>query len=215
MSPPRKNAPDPSASVPLPDPSSWARLMEDLHRAAEIDQNEPADADMPGHAASWVALHHLYAFLLAQPAIATSPDILAPLARLTSAMVDLRHGRVSPMFKPKRGRGRPPNSSAFEIVKGTAARAMSELMDSGMSKRDASEAVARTCAKVRGNDAITATQVEGWRDTYEAGAGRGAPEDGPGLLAYKRAIPTEFGATSSERAQGLLEALRAAVGSLT
>jgi hypothetical protein len=193
-------------SVDLPSPESWARLVAFLHYAAEVDRTEMAGAEMPGHRASWVASFAVLAFLIEQPAL--GDPAIVPVLRLTAALADLRHGKVSAMFKPARAPGRSPNSSAFECIKGVAARTMTELMASGQDKWEAARLVARACGTMRGYGAVTSKTVAGWRNVLEAGAGPGAPERGAALFAYNKPLPASYGAAPRERARKLLVELR-------
>jgi hypothetical protein len=203
----------PAAVIELPDPLSWAQLVAELRRAAEIDQNEAPETELPGHSAAWVALHGLYKFLLQQRVFQADPSPVAPLARLYGAMIDLRHGHVSKMFKPKRHNGRPTNDMIYETIKATTALAMTKLMRSGMSKPAAARAVAKAYRSRHGRR-ITWQTVAGWRDTLEAGEGPGAPKDGAALFAYgKPSMP--LGDTDRQQADGLIEALRSSASRLT
>lgn len=194
--------------IEQPDPRSWLELVTALREAAKIDGADGLDSGPQGHAAAWRAMHDLCHFLLQQRVFQSDPSILAPITRLCAAMTDIRNGKASPMFKPAPLGHRPPNPSAFEIIKGTAARAMTELMNAGMDKWDAAKEVAEACGNLRDHGTITKEQVARWRDLLETGEGPGAPKDGPALFAYRNQLPPEFGDTPLRRGEGLVEALR-------
>jgi hypothetical protein len=193
-----------------PDPQFWVDLTIILRWAAELDRRGVNDPKMPpGMTPCFFALHHLYGLLLKQLFLMRRGENCAPLMRLSSAIFDLSDGRVSPMFKPlSRKKGNPGLPSNFEIIKGTAARAMSELIEGGMPLPEAAQIVANALQdasrKVVGN--ITAQTVTNWRERLMQGEGPGASEFA--VQAYRDSLPFEMGDTPLERGKNLVGQLR-------
>lgn len=193
--------------VDPPDPAAWVRLVRKLRRAGEEDKNGNINPDLPpGHAAAWLALHAIVDFLQSQPALMRTPEAIAPVHRLYSAITDLARGRVHPMLRPQRRRN--GNGSGFEIIKGTAARALDEFIRADVPSEEAAPRVAHACGVLPGHGKVTKTQVIGWRQKLRAAPGRGAEVDGAARLAFEGTLPQQYGATPKERADSLMEDLR-------
>lgn len=118
-----------------------AELILQLRQAAEFRRGKTgAPIDRQVGAAS-AQLHAIVRFLQKLPSFSGEAAYdLAPLIQLYTAMLDLPHGIVAPILEPARRRS--GNSASHEIAKGIAARAMSELMHSGLDAADAATAVA-------------------------------------------------------------------------
>jgi hypothetical protein len=193
------------AAAEPPDHKSWADLIIQLRWNAERERIRPSPAtDLPaGLDSSIFALRQLTMFIQRQPHFIRHPEDLKQIARLYEALLGLRRGHTSPMLKVRRPKSRPENGVGYETVKGTAARAMSELVKGkAMRPNEAARVVARACG-------ATAKKVERWREMMEQGPGPGAPEGGAALFAYRKPLPPNFGDTPSERGKKLLESLRA------
>jgi hypothetical protein len=198
-------------TIDPPDPRSWAALVLGLRQAAEIDRTESPDAKPPGHRAAWLALHYLFSFLQEQRTIQNDPRVLAPIARLYNGMDDVHQGRKPPIFEGTPPNHRPGDTTGFAVLKGNAARALSEFRLSGMPKEEAAKRVARACGVVPGHGRVTSKNVSDWRIWLQRRPGRpGAPpKDGAALFAYQKPLPAYMGSTPLERAESLITALRA------
>jgi hypothetical protein len=202
------------SAIDLPDPRSWAELVMGLRHAAEIDRTESADAKPHGHLAAWLAVHHIFSFLQQQRVIQNDPQVLAPVARLYNAMDDVYHGRKPAMFEGTPPNHRPSDATGFALLKGNAARALSEFRLSGMPKEEAAKRVARACGVVPGHGRVTSKNVSDWRAWLQRRPGPSGtpPKDGPALFAYQKPLPASMGSTPLERAESLIKALRAGAG---
>ncbi len=198
-------------TIVVPDLERWARLTEELQAAEIEDRGRPA-IEPPGWAGPRATLQSILGFLAS--VFPNDTNILDPLLRLNCAMIDLQDGLVSPMFKPSPQNGRPHNPTLFETTKGTAARAMNELMVDGMPRKAAAQAVLKACGSLRHHGKITWKTIAGWRDVLDAGEGPGAPAAGAALFAYRRPLPDRFGDFPGGRGAALIEALRAQAGRL-
>jgi hypothetical protein len=90
-----------------------------------------------------------------------------PIIRLQDALFHLNHNLVSPIVKPIPRPGRAPSSDAHATIKGYAAAAVTRLMDTGLDRQAAHEAVAKLLARLgvhaeRGSGRITANTIKNW-----------------------------------------------------
>jgi hypothetical protein len=188
-----------AAEAEPPSTESWLDLMVNLRAGAECERHTPDDPDLPpGLAFSAHAVQCIWRFLSQQPHFIREPADIVPLYRLSSAVIDLLRGQVGPMFKPPLKNG---NGCAPEITKGTAARALDELILAGEPVASATSRVARAC----GN---TVETVQNWRDRLHRKPGAGAPKDGAARFAYEKKLSPEMGITHRERADSLIKDLQ-------
>ena len=154
------------------------------------------------------ALHRIVAILEEQTIFIRDPEALIALKRLQGAMFGLWKGEVHPMFRPPPTLGRPKIGDTKSQMRGTAARAMSELMAGGMAKHDAALAVANALRGHKRLGTVTANVVTRWRARIEEGEGAPGVTDAT-LTAYRQPIPADMGATPLERGRALIAELRA------
>ena len=96
----------------------------------------------PGLQSAFNALHAVLVFLGKQQRVLPNRD-LKPLMRLHDAIIDLKKNeRIDPLFKATLGNGSPGNGTNYDIAKGTAARAMSLLIQAGEPPEKARKMVA-------------------------------------------------------------------------
>jgi hypothetical protein len=192
-----------------PDPISWITLIDDLRIAAELDRLGVIDkpGEPPGLQSAFNALHAIVVFLGKQQRVLPNRD-LKPLMRLHGAIIDLKKNvRIDPLFKATLGIGSPGNGTNYDIAKGTAARAMSLLIQAGESPEKARQTVADSLSDTTFGRKVKGTTIAGWRARLMEGEGaKGVTE--VALLAYSRPLPPEFGTTPRERAESLLKDLR-------
>jgi hypothetical protein len=200
--------------VPLPTPEDWVRFVLELRQLAEIDRREARDLNLPpGLGGVLLALDSIHTFLGSQKAFHDQAD-LAALQRLYCALLDLRRGRVSPMFKPvaqKGGQskgGNPGNGIEVDVVRGLAAKALSELILDGEPPEAAARKVASACGTLHGYGKVTGRLVTGWRAKLQGKPGRGAPKDGAARFAYRAQLAAN---SNRERADKIIDELRRAV----
>jgi uncharacterized protein YoaH (UPF0181 family) len=89
--------------------------------------------------------------------------------------VSLSDGKVPPIFRPVRRKSGNPGVGANEAyIIALAARAMSELMSDGLSKKEAAQKVANALRANQGKyRRASAKTVQGWRDRIREGGGGG------------------------------------------
>ena len=194
----------------------WLLLTEIMRESSEIDRlGADADENYNPRKSSQFLLHHLLKVLHAQPYFQRHEAYLAPLLRLSTAAWELDHGKVHPILAPEpKGTKNAGDLATHAIIKATAARAMGELMISGLSPEQAARKVSSALrqASKRGLKAgnrgpsITWRTVKGWRDGLnQAGNFITSPA---AKLAYTQPLGDEFGATSTARGERLIEELR-------
>jgi hypothetical protein len=205
--------PDPF-TVELPDPKSWAQLVRGLGHAADIDRAEPRKTTQPGLKAAWLAMSYLFDFLSEQPAFINDPSAIAPIARVYTGLRDLHRGHLGPMFQIPKKAGAQSDRMMLGIIKGVAARALSELISAGVPKDEAATKVAGACGTLRELGRVSRNQVINWRARYQGKPGPGAQKDGPNRFAYDRKLPEDMGGTAAERADSLLRELRSLASNL-
>lgn len=187
-----------------PNLESWVDLIVQIRNGNDREINNLSNSSQEIElSASVNAIHHIVSFLQAQSEFSDDKSALVPLMRLYMALQDLQRGIVSPMFKPQGKRG---NSAVYEIEKGYAERALSELLASGMSAEEASRKVASACGNFQKKGRIEAKTVRNWRERLEQGPGPGVSD--ASVLAYKRDLPIEFGKTPKERGEEMLRLLK-------
>jgi hypothetical protein len=209
------DAEDSVAAVEPPSLLDWQTLVTGLRRLAEIDRTEVSNPNLPsGFGGALSALDGILGFLRRQRAFMQDPRDLAAITRVYAAMIDVLQGRPSPMFTPvpKPEGGNPGKGVVFEVVKGQAARALSESILAGVPKGEAARKVARACGVLPGHGEVTGQHVISWRDRLQRRPGPGAPKDGAARLAYWGPLPLEMGSTPQQRADSLIEDLKKFAG---
>jgi hypothetical protein len=192
-----------------PDRASWVTLIDDLRTTAELDRlgviDEPGKT--AGLQSAFNALHAVVKFLGKQLTALPNCD-LDPLMRLHSAIIDLkRNERIDPMFKATLGNGNPGNGTKFDIAKGTAARAMSLLIEAGEPLGKAQQMVADSLSDRTFGTELNGPTIARWRYRLMEGKDAKGVSDAA-LFAYSRPLPPEFGITPREQAENLLKDLR-------
>ena len=153
-----------------PDPISWIRFIDDLRIAAELDGLGVVDkpGKTPGLQSAFNALHAVLVFLGKQQS-STAPD-LKPLTRLHNAIIDLKKKeRIDPLFKATLGTGSPGNGTNYEIAKGTAARAMSLLMQAGNPPEKARKMVADALSDTTFGTKVSGPTISGVALPFDGG----------------------------------------------
>jgi hypothetical protein len=203
------------AQAEPPEPAFWMKLTYHLRHAAELDRQRGTSPTQipPETVAAQYFLHNLAKLLMEQPFFKRRPDLLAPLHRLSTAVSDLGDGTVSPMFRPVgRGRGHPGKGAQFDLMKGHAARAVTELNMGGMLLDEAAKVVAKALRE-GGNgrlNAVTPEVVINWREKIMLGRGPGATR--AAIFAYKKELPPFMGCTPAERGHNLVETTLRTIG---
>jgi hypothetical protein len=100
-----------------------------------------------------------------------------PFLHLKDALEMLDKGHVAPMLKPTRRRGRAVSSGPRAALKGRAAAAVEQIMQTGLSHEQAYDLIAKRLARLgvrpeRGRGQITATTLRHWCDEVRADVGR-------------------------------------------
>jgi hypothetical protein len=100
-----------------------------------------------------------------------------PLLQLQVSLMTLDKGHVAAMLKPTRRRGRAVSGGARAALKGRAAAAVAQILQTGLSQKQARDLVAKTLARLgvrpeRGSGQITATTVRHWCDEVRGDVGR-------------------------------------------
>lgn len=192
-----------------PDPRFWLELVVIMDIVADINRQEAADVSHPGQAATQYMIFNLAKLFAKQSYFLQRGEICAPMLKLSMALFDLNHGRVSPMLKPSaRSNGNPGRTISFGIIKGTAARALTELLEGGTPAPEAAQMVAASlrAASKRGLGQVTAHTVANWRSRLEQGEGPGASK--VELLAYQGTLSPHLGDTPKARGHNLLNELQ-------
>jgi hypothetical protein len=144
-------------------------FFSDLRRASELFQQSERRGAIKALAAAW-----RFVALFKQPLA----DLLyLPLLQLQTMLMALDKGDVAPMLKPVRGPGRAVSSAARAALKGRAAAAVAQMMQTGLPQKQARDLVAKTLARLgvrpeRGSGQITATTIRHWCDEVRADVGR-------------------------------------------
>jgi len=202
-------------SATLPSPHAWGLFMATIRKAqADFDdQARPGDEQVNRAATRQVIESVITAFIdLSQnhPAM-RSAAVTGSLLRLAAAFSDLADQNVPELFKPDAKHvGRHRDTIGFSVAKGSAARAMSELMRAGDSKKAASEKVALAfkAGKCPGFRACNATKISNWRDKFNEGPDLPNHGRSAGLLRYEADLPVEAGSSPRQRAEFLIGILR-------
>jgi hypothetical protein len=193
----------------LPSPDDWADFIAHVRWAAELDRIGAMNKDLPDRLTSIDYMLRAFLTCFLKISVLGKNGNLAPLMRLRAAIVDLANGRQSELFTPVNKKpGHPGKGVALAYVQGFAARALSELVDSGEPVKTAAGRVANALRKgrkdMRGVDSNT---IKNWRARLEEGPNaRGAPDDA--LKQYLAPLPPGIGTTSKLRGESLLKALR-------
>jgi len=200
----------------LPTLEFWPRLTEIMQQTLEIDRLDKADnPNYTDRSSCQFLLHHLLKLFSEQPYFQRHQDHLAPLMRLSTAMWELDHGRQHSMLVPTaKATNNAGQFATHAAIKGTAARAMSELMEGGFDRQKAAREVSAALrqANKKGLSAgtrcrdVTWKTVAGWRDEMNKG-----PHDKECKLmrrAYEGKLGPEHGTTATERGTNLVAELR-------
>ena len=134
------------------------------------------------------------------------------LAMMAAALMDVAGGRSSDLFIPPKPRGRPKKPILETQVMGIAARALTELMEAGVSEDDAAAQVARAARAGRcsGYRKIDVKLVKGWRHRLNQGPAPGTPD--MALARYKTPLPSIIANDANAKADFLLAILRKNTG---
>jgi hypothetical protein len=134
-----------------------------LLREARRQFDEEGDA---GRFAAFTALGALWRFaaLFQKP---YAEGLHVPIVALMNALQALDGNFVLPIVRPSPGPGRPPSDQVHLALKGHSAAAVRRLVDSGLDRKRAHEAVAKALRKAgartqRGTGALTSTTVRNW-----------------------------------------------------
>jgi hypothetical protein len=140
-----------------------AQMCDVLARISDVHARHP---DMRRRAAIH-AIRAIFAFVMrinGQQAI----KLMAPLHDVSDALLELERGGVPPLFKVKRKRSRPADSSGREIIKGAAAAAMTFIMKAGLARKEAARRVAdelhRGGVTLSGHRHLGWGTIASWRD---------------------------------------------------
>lgn len=185
--------------------------LEDRLRYAQKRFEEAGDSGREGALFALFALHDF---------ICEVDDILAPgledpILQLAGALNDLNFGTVHPMLKPIKidQQGAPKSSLDRTRLRSMSAVAMTLLMKTGCSKKEAAQRVARSLQKAgfklggfRG--APTAGTVAGWRERVTGGT-----SEDPDTQSYRHIMSNleESGQEPKKLAENLLNQIEAGV----
>ncbi len=186
--------------IEAPSSSDWTQLVDFLKGLAKQQPKKTEAAAPPGLGKPLSALHAVASFLARQRAFFGDDAVaLKPIMELNSGLIDLLRGHVHPMFQPnRRAKG---NGSYYEISKGLASRAMTLLMEDGVSELDAARKVARSFG-----GAVTATTVRNWRARLKEGQGaRGT--SAASLYAYNK-DPSQLAPSLRLQAEALMREIK-------
>lgn len=187
---------------------AWGKLWAVLLDAAYHEKHGLEYPDAPaGFMATEAALQGVIGFLQSFDGLMQESAVI-PLMRLAEALRELQEGKKPALLSPRLKGGRPGTDYRQAAVIGFAARAMTELMQSGQTARAASEKV---CAAIR------AGQVIGWKDIkrrtvqdWRARCMEGEPNPLRPAISreawrhYSEPLPPGMGTTPAERAEALL-----------
>jgi hypothetical protein len=196
---------------PIPT-GAWGKLWAVLLDAAYHEKHGLEYPDAPaGFMATEAALQGVIGFLQLFDGLMQESAVI-PLMRLAEALRELQEGKKPALLSPRLKGGRPGTDRRQASVIGFAARAMTELMESGQTARAASDKV---CA------AIKTGKVSGWRDIkrrtvqdWRARCMEGEPNPSRPAISpeawqhYNAPLPPGMGNTPAERAEKLLFILR-------
>lgn len=185
----------------------FADLIAAMRCAFELDRIGAANKDLPDGLTSIERMIMALLTCFSTIPVLREDGALAPLMRLHAAIVDLAAGRQSELFVPViKKPGNPGKGVAHAAVQGFAARALTELVDSGEPVEQAADRVARAVREGRKDMGdVAGKTVKHWRARCKEGPGaRGVPDD---ALEHYRATLDIYG-TSKSRGEYLLKALR-------
>jgi len=192
----------------LPTPQEFADLIAAMRWGAELDRIGAANKELPDRVTSIeYMLRMLTTFFSASRVL--EGNGIAPLIRLHAAIVDLANGRQSELLVPViKKPGHPGKGVTHALTQALAARALSELVDSGEPLDQAANRVAQALRKGRKDmHDVTGTKVKNWRARLQEGPGaRGVSDDA--LKHYLAPLPANFGSTSKMRGENLLKVFR-------
>jgi hypothetical protein len=137
----------------------------------QLDQAE--DGGRPG---AFTALGSLWQFI----ALFNAPlaeGLNLPILRLQDALERLDHNLVLPIVRPIPRSGRAPSSHAHLALRGHAAGTVKRLLDIGLTRKEAYDAVAKHLKQLRvraerGSGGITGTTVRNWCNEVSTDVGR-------------------------------------------
>ena len=208
MTPPRSDKRQPTAHVvTTPSHESWLRLCGALIQAAHTERYGHEYEGAPaGFMAAESAVDAILVYLQGCDGLMQAGAI-APVLRLRSALRDLQEGRQPDLLRPRSRGGRPDTDHRKAAVIGLAARAMTELIASGL---PVTAAAGKVCDAMRSGRAIgwqsvKPTTIRNWRSRCEEGPGADiAPE---AIRHYREPLPPGMGDTPGVRANNLLAVL--------
>ena len=199
-----------------PSASSWVRLVSELRKSARIF-TEAGDQCLG--ARRRLIMDILVGFINREAAF-NDADLRQGLMPLIEALHDLENDIQPELFKAQRTgkRGQPRLSAARNRLKGSAARALVELLDSnpdvdGEQTKLAADKVARAIktGQCIGYEKCSGGTVVNWFTDLR----RGPDLDGKRSIALDRfecRLPPEAGTTSASRAEFILGSLRIGKG---
>ncbi len=190
-----------------PSPEAWSQLCLQLLRTAEARRlGVEYEGAPPGFLAADAALHAVLDYLQACDGLMREGAV-ASLFELRAAIHDLKEGRHPALLKPHSRDGRPATRGAKAAIIGIAARAMTELVESGIPVPAAADAVCRALKKGRaiGWREVKPVTVKNWRARCEAGPGSDIAEKA--ILHYVGPLLPGMGDTPARRAENLLTIL--------
>ena len=106
-----------------------------------------------------------------------SEGLQVPILRLQDALAGLEQNRVEPILTPVPRDGRAPSGAAYLSLKGYATATVERLVQIGLTRQQADDAVAKQLRKLnirpeRGPGSITSTTVRNWRDEVSSDVSR-------------------------------------------
>lgn len=192
----------------------WIDLVAVLKRSAALERQRLASpSEENDKLPSQRLMQDLLTLLARQELFRLRPDYLFCLSKLADALWELNEGRTRPMLRATEHAKKPGQSSLHATIKGLAARAMSELMEAGISREKAarrvsaalSEANKQGLAEGTRSPSVTWKTVAGWRDKVKEGP---SESEAPTFrLAYQMNL-NDDGSTPLERGEQLLEQIR-------
>ena len=200
-----------------PDPRAWANLIarlrlndhRDQRRRQRLKESESNVDQARQENLRYVAgaFTNIFEYLL-EHEIFREAETQRALAMLAMALMDVSHGRRADLFEVPKAPGRPSMQTVETQVMGLTAKAMTELMRSGVARDDAAQQAARAAKAGRcaGHGKIDAAMVKGWRDRLEQGPAPGTPNWA--LARYNAPYPSSITPDPRVRAEFLLTLLR-------
>ena len=202
-----------------PSCSSWVTLAVELRKAAWGFKQTGDQGSKARRRLSMDLLAELTLFINREDAF-SDPDVRQGLMPLVEALHDLENDIQPELFRAQRARrkGAPRLSAARNKVKGSAARALLELLDADPDvdaerTKLAADKVARAVKAGRcvGHEKCSGSTIVNWFTDLR----RGPSFDGKRSIAldrFEHPLPLEAGTTSASRAEFILGSLRLGKG---